>query len=164
MLGCWRRETKACGNNGKATNWRVLGSHGKIPFHHPCLEPVLEPLSKRGASTSSGHNNSLWVGAFSFSILYWCDREGYVKKVRDCDGRNICLLVLSSKLTLHHGKAGRVPPQLRLVSSPEIVSKWISLLGFPVCFFWPNVGHAPKLCVFKYANNNNNNNISFITK
>ena len=77
----------------------------------------------------------------------------WVPPVIDCDGRKfVYLYSLQSWLCIMELKAGRVPPQLRLVSSPGIVSKWISLLGFPVCFFWPNVGHAPKLCVFKYAN------------
>ena len=49
MFGGWRRGTKACGKNGKGTNWSGNAAHGKIPFHHPSLEPVLEPSS--GQST-----------------------------------------------------------------------------------------------------------------
>ena len=91
MLGCWRRETKACGNNGKATNWSVLASHGKIPFHHPCLEPVLEPLSKRGASTSSGQSSLMkdnlctiiHYGFVRFPSLFFTDvtGKGMLKKL-----------------------------------------------------------------------------------
>ena len=57
MLEGWRRGTKACGNNGMGTNWSGHAAHGKIPFHQPSLEPVREPLSKRGANTSSGQSS-----------------------------------------------------------------------------------------------------------
>ena len=73
----------------------------------------------------------------------------WVPPVRDCDGRNICLLVLSSKLTLHHGIKGRASPTSTKVSIFAWDCVQMNFFAWFSClFFWPNVGHAPKLCVY----------------
>ena len=77
----------------------------------------------------------------------------WVPPVRDCDGRNICLLLLSSKLISHHGIKGRASPTSTKVSIFAWDCVQMNFFAWFCClFFWPNVGHAPKLCVYMYAN------------
>ena len=111
---------------------------------------MFENPTRRGSQARNFTTNvSKILDLKSSSEQNFSENWRWVPPVRDCDGRNICLLVLSSKLTLHHGIKGRASPTSTKVSIFAWDCVQMNFFAWFSClFFWPNVGHAPKLCVY----------------